>query len=118
MMGELSSDMKAAKYDEEAAQKEYEELMDDSALTRSTTTKSITDKDASIAELETKINEAKESKALSVEALEDINLTVNHLHQQCDFLQQNYDARKEARTTEGESLKNGKSVLSGASFTF
>merc|ERR1719238_661537 len=107
MMQELASDMSDAKHDEKTAQEEYEELMDDSAVTRSTTAKSITDKEASIAELETKVNEANEQKSMSVEALEDINLTMNHLHTQCDFLIENYDARKEARTQEQESLKNG-----------
>merc|ERR1719450_244086 len=105
MQKDLASDMKDAEADEQMAQKEYEELMTDSAATRAQSAKSITDKEAT-----------KESKALTVESLEDIALTVNHLHTSCDFILENYDTRKEARSNESESLKNSKSVLSGADF--
>merc|ERR1719265_1964850 len=100
MEGELKSDIQAAENDEKAAQTEYEELMADSATTRAQNAQSITDKEASRATLETKLAEAEESKALSTESLEDIGMTINHLHTQCDFLLQNYDARKEARSAE------------------
>merc|ERR1719161_1739592 len=116
MQKDLQSDMKDAEADEKAAQKEYEDLMTESAATRVERAKSITDKEASKAELETKLQETKESKALTAETLEDISLTVNHLHTSCDFIMENYDTRKEARTNESESLKNSKSVLAGADF--
>jgi len=116
MQSDLQSDMKDAEADEKGAQKEYEDLMTDSAASRAQSAKSITDKEASKAQLETKLQETKEQKALTVESLEDISLTVNHLHTSCDFIMENYDTRKEARTNESESLKNSKSVLSGADF--
>merc|ERR1719156_492454 len=116
MQSDLQSDMKAAEADENAAQKEYEDLMNDSAASRAQSAKSITDKEASKAQMETKLQETKEAKALTTETLEDISLTVNHLHTSCDFIMENYDTRKEARTNESESLKNSKSVLSGADF--
>jgi chromosome segregation ATPase len=118
MMGELKTDMKDAESNEKTAQKEYEALMQESSTSRAQTAKSITDKEASKAELEMKVSNARDSKALSVESLEDISVTINHLHTTCDFLMENYDARKEARTNEMESLKNGKAVLSGADFGF
>merc|ERR1719487_3252742 len=116
MQNDLKSDMKDAETDETGAQKEYEELMTESATTRAQSTKSITDKEASKAELEIKLEETKESKALTVETLEDVSMTINHLHTSCDFIMENYDTRKEARTNESESLKNSKAVLSGADF--
>merc|ERR1719171_1815340 len=117
MQSDLKSDMADAEADEKMAQKEYESLMTDSAETRAQDAKSITDKEAAMAELETKITETAEAKAMSVESSEDIQMTINHLHTSCDFLLQNYDSRKEARTNELESLKNGKAVLSGANFS-
>merc|ERR1719408_1030898 len=114
MQKDLASDMKDAKADEEMAQKEYEALMTESAASRAQAAQSITDKEASKAQLETKLQETKEAKVLTTETLEDIALTVNHLHTSCDFIIQNYDSRKEARTNESESLKNAKSVLAGA----
>merc|ERR550537_987155 len=71
MQGELKSDMKAAEADEKMAQEEYEQLMEDSAGSRAQNAKSITDKEASKAELETKLEETKEAKMMSVETLED-----------------------------------------------
>merc|ERR1719197_129933 len=118
MQKDLQSDMKDAEADETAAQKDYEALMTESAASRAQAAKSITDKEASRAQLETKLQETKEAKVLTVETLEDIALTVNHLHTSCDFIIQNYDSRKEARTNESESLKNAKSVLAGADLGF
>merc|ERR1719258_993857 len=118
MQKDLQADMADAEADEKMAQKEYEDLMTESAASRAQAAQSITDKEASKAQLETKLQETKESKALSVETLEDIQLTVNHLHTSCDFILQNYDTRKEARTNESESLKNSKSVLAGADLGF
>eukprot|EP00429_Kryptoperidinium_foliaceum_P087173 CAMPEP_0176206404 /NCGR_PEP_ID=MMETSP0121_2-20121125/12089_1 /TAXON_ID=160619 /ORGANISM="Kryptoperidinium foliaceum, Strain CCMP 1326" /LENGTH=68 /DNA_ID=CAMNT_0017545361 /DNA_START=12 /DNA_END=218 /DNA_ORIENTATION=+ len=39
------------------------------------------------------------------------------LHLECDWLEANFEARKEARTGEVESLKKAKAVLSGADFS-
>ena len=118
MQKDLQADMKDAEADEQMAQKEYEDLMTESAASRAQAAQSITDKEASRAQLETKLQETKEAKALTTETLEDIALTVNHLHTSCDFIIQNYDSRKEARTNESESLKNAKSVLAGADLGF
>merc|ERR1719353_2222767 len=112
MMEELQTDMKDAEADEKTAQKEYEDLMTESSATRAQTVESITDKSATKAQLETKISTTGEAKALTTESLEDVNLTISHLHTTCDFLIENYDARKEARSNEMDSLKNGKAVLS------
>merc|ERR1719238_2049189 len=65
MQSDLKSDMADAEADEKMAQKEYEELMNDSAATRSQSAKSITDKEASKAQLATKLEETKEAKALT-----------------------------------------------------
>jgi hypothetical protein len=118
MQNDLKSDMADAEADEKMAQGEYESLMTESAATRAQDAKSITNKEAAGAELETKIQEATESKALTTETLEDVSQTINHLHTSCDFLQENYDSRKEARDNELASLKNGKAVLAGADLGF
>jgi septal ring factor EnvC (AmiA/AmiB activator) len=115
---ELETDMKDSEYDEKSAQKEYSELMAESQETRASDTKSITEKEASKATLEGKIVEAKESKTLSVGKLEEINNYIFDLHGSCDFIMENFDMRKEARTNEMESLKNAKAILAGASFGF
>jgi len=115
---ELETDMKDAEFDEKSAQKEYGELMAESEESRAQDTKSITEKEASKATIEGKIVEAKESKTLSVSKLEEINNYIFDLHGSCDFIMENFDMRKEARTNEMESLKNAKAILAGANFGF
>jgi len=111
---EMESDMKDSEYAEKTAQKEYAELMTESQTTRAQDTKSITDKEASKANIEGKLTEAKENKALTFEQLSAIQDKIGDLHMSCDFIMENFDMRKEARTNEMESLKNAKAVLAGA----
>merc|ERR1719311_1299599 len=113
MMMNLKDDMKAAEYEEQDAQKEYEELMADSAETRAQNVKSITTKEASKATAEEKLQEEKKAKAINSQGLYNVNQVIADLHSSCDFILQNFDARKEARTNESESLKNAKAVLHG-----
>jgi len=118
IVGELESDMKDAEYEEKTAQKDYGSLMSDAQASRATDTKSITDKSASKAQLESAMMTTKEGIAATAQDLKLIGTTIQELHVACDFILQNFDLRKEARTNEIESLKNAKAVLSGASFTF
>merc|ERR1719163_2608874 len=78
---------------------------------------SITTKEAAKAELDSKIENTKEKKALQETELAGIKTALLQLHANCDFLVENYDVRKEARVNEIEGLKNAKSVLSGANFS-
>ena len=55
---------------------------------------------------------------LTAEELTQVHELIGTLHQSCDFIMENFDLRAEARTNEQESLKNAKSVLAGATFSF
>merc|ERR1719456_1978024 len=110
--------MAAAEHEEKTAQSEYTELMSTSAETRQQDAKTVTDKEAAQATLESKFQEVKRAKMMTVEELEQVHEFVGTLHQSCDFIMDNFDLRKEARTNEMESLKNAKSVLAGAKFGF
>merc|ERR1719421_2445810 len=113
---EMEADMKSAEYEEKTAQKEYADLMSDSQATRAQDSKSIIDKEASKATLEEKLMTAKKTHAATAEDLDLVKSYIGDLHVSCDFIMQNYDLRKDARTAETESLKNAKAVLAGASF--
>merc|ERR1719473_1351857 len=117
MAGDLKKDMSDGKHAEEMAQKDYENLMSASQKTRATNAESITEKESSSAEWAEKIENAKTEQASTTEALAKLKEYIAGLHSSCDFLVENYGARKEARTNEIEGLKNAKSVLSGASFS-
>jgi len=117
ILKELGNDMKDGENAEKNAQKDYSALMADSQETRKQDAKSLTDKEAAKAEVESKVITTHETRTQTVG---DINLVASYtkdLHVSCDFIMQNFDLRKEARANEADSLKNAKAVLSGASFS-
>merc|ERR1719420_1765074 len=118
MIEDLSKEMETAEEDEKNAQKEYEEFMEDSKEKRATDSKTITDKSAAKAELEGMLEKARNEHTGKGEELMAAHEVLAHTHGECDFLLQNFDARKEARTEEAENLKKAKAVLSGADFSF
>merc|ERR1719160_2244027 len=116
MVREIETDMKDAAYEEKTSQADYAKLMEESEATRAANSKGIITKTASKAETEGKLDAAKDAHTAVSTDLDLIVATLGDLHMQCDFLLQNYDLRKEARTNEVESLKNAKAILSGADF--
>merc|ERR1719191_1729886 len=116
MIKEIETDMKDAAYEEKTSQEDYGKLMKESEETRSANSKAIVTKTASKAEVEAKLDAAKDALTAVNTDPDLIATTLGDLHMQCDFLLQNYDLRKEARANEVESLKTAKAILSGADF--
>jgi len=116
MVEELKTEHTESKHEEETAQKDYEDLMSASQKSRSKNAESITEKESAKSEWTEKIENAKTEHASTTEALAKLAEYIAGLHASCDFLVENYGARKEARTNEIEGLKNAKAVLSGANF--
>merc|ERR1719321_1259707 len=108
--------MKDAEYAEKTAQTDYSELMSDSQKSRAGSMKSITDREGTKADLEVRQQENHGKKASSTDEVMGIKEAIANLHGSCDFIMDNFDLRKEARTNEIESLKNAKAILSGADF--
>merc|ERR1719159_676964 len=121
LLNRLSKDLQDgiadAEHDEKTNQKDYETLMSDSQTSRAQKAESITEKEASKADLDLKVENASEKKTSLEQDLLNIKNYLSKLHAQCDFLTENYDMRKTARETELESLANAKAVLSGANFS-
>ena len=117
MVEELKTEHTESKHEEETAQKDYEDLMAASQKSRTKNAESITEKESASAEWTEKIENAKTEQASTTEALAKVKEYIAGLHSSCDFLMENYGARKEARTNEVEGLKNAKSVLAGANFS-
>merc|ERR1719191_1013862 len=114
---DLQDGLSDAEHDETTSQKDYETLMSDSQTSRAQKAQSITEKEASKADLDLKVENASEKKTSLEQDLLNIKDYLSKLHAQCDFLTENYDMRKTARETELESLANAKAVLSGANFS-
>merc|ERR1719305_12827 len=104
-------------YAEKTAQKDYAELMADSQETRAGDTKALTGKQTAKAETENMLMTTKEVRSATATDLKQVQTVIQDLHAACDFIMQNFDLRKEARTNEIEGLKNAKAVLSGANFS-
>jgi len=116
MAKDLENDMKDSEYEEKTSQDDYGKLMADSQQTRVANSKGITAKSGAKATLEGKLEDHQATSTATSQDLSLIATTLQDLHAACDFLLQNYDLRKEARTNEIESLKNAKAILSGANF--
>merc|ERR1719162_2813414 len=92
-------------------------MMSDSASKRAEDSKSITDKTSSRAELAAALEQHNEDKkSTQIENMEN-DKYIGALHGECDWNLKYYDARKEARTGEIDSLGKAKAVLSGADFS-
>merc|ERR1719146_419058 len=104
-------------YEEKTAQKDYAELMSDSQETRAGDTKALTGKTSTKAQAEADLMTTKEIRSATATDLKQVQTVISDLHAACDFIMQNFDLRKEARTAEIEGLKNAKAILAGANFS-
>jgi septal ring factor EnvC (AmiA/AmiB activator) len=120
LMGMLSKDLEKeiqeSEHIEKTANRDYTELIADAQESKAQNIKSITDKNGSAASLETKLQETKNQHIITKDSLAQIANYISDLHNSCDFITQNFEVRREARTNEIEGLKNAKAVLSGAGY--
>jgi len=115
---EVETDVQAAEHAEKTAQKEYEALVADAQETRAQDTKTVVTAEASKADQEAQLDEAKNGHSLASDQLAQVKNYIAELHGSCDFILANFVARKEARTNEIDGLGNAKAVLSGADYSF
>merc|ERR1719507_1687908 len=118
LIADLDKEMQEADVEEKDAQKEYEVMMEESAKKRAQDTRSVTQKTSAKAETEEALEAEKETKADTTKELMLTLEAIRALHVECDWLLKYYSVRKEARTSEIESLERAKAVLSGADYTF
>merc|ERR1719379_2712979 len=115
---DLDKEMTEAETVEKDSQKDYEQMMDDAAKKRAEDVKTITEKEGVKADTETTIAGLEESLKTKTEELASVKEVEHNLHNECDWLLENFDVRKEARAKEVDALKNAKAILSGADFSF
>jgi len=117
LVRDLDKEMTEAQTQERAAQKEYEQLMDDSAEKRAKDVASIGTKETAKANNEElMVQEQADSTATTAELMATKKYE-QQLHAECDWLMQNFDLRQSARAQERDNLKEAKAVLSGADFS-
>merc|ERR1719443_35725 len=91
--------------------------MDDAAKKRYEDLKSVSEKESAKADAETEKATAEQTKKVETEELIATKEYEGQLHNECDWLLQNFDVRKEARAQEVSQLKDAKAILSGADFS-
>merc|ERR1719265_56925 len=117
LVGDLEKEIQEMEFEEKDAQEEYEQFIDDSANKRAQDSKSLTDKESAKADAEAALIKLEdETKAKMTENM-NVMESLKDIHLDCDWLLQNFDTRKEARTGEIDALKKAKAVLSGADFS-
>jgi len=117
LIADLEKEITEMEFEEKDSQAEYEQFIEDSKEKRVQDSKSLANKEGVKAEAEDhleKLGEQILNKMKEHMAVQDTNKAT---HADCDWLLQNFDTRKEARTGEVESLKKAKAVLSGADFS-
>jgi len=117
LVKDLDKEMQTAEVDEKSAQADYEKMLADSKDKRATDSKAIAEKEAGKADTEEALQNHEQEKASTTKELMGVLETIQALHGECDWLVQNFDVRKEARTNEVDSLTKAKAVLSGADYS-
>jgi len=117
MVSDLDKEMTAADLEEKDAQKDYEKTMSDAANKRAGDTKDMTDKQAAKASMETELQAHTDAKKASETELDATKDYIQTLHNDCDFLLEYYQERKDARASEIDAIGKAKAVLSGADFS-
>merc|ERR1719247_1738039 len=104
MIKDMDTEMLEAKQAEKDAQKEYEQMMKDSAEKRAQDSKTMTDKESALAQTEGALQQHKSDKMSTGKELSETMQYIAGLHGQCDWMLSNFETRKEARAAEVESL--------------
>merc|ERR1712003_100636 len=90
--------------------------MKESADKRKADSTALAEKSGTKADVESELEEHKEHLASAGKELMATMKYISSLHAECDWLLQYFEARKEARAGEIDSLKKAKAVLSGADY--
>merc|ERR1719416_327124 len=117
LKADLDKEITETEVNEKEAQAEYETFMADSAARRANDSKSIAMKESTKADLGAEIQKLTAEKGATMKEAMATAEYIKDLHLDCDWLITNFQARKDARAAEVESLKNAKAVLSGADYS-
>merc|ERR1719277_625336 len=108
LIKDLDKEMTEAETDEKDSQADYEQMMIDSAEKRTTDSKALSQKGSEKADTEADLQATSAHKADQSKELMATMKYISSLHAECDWLLKYFDARKEARTGEIDSLKRAK----------
>jgi len=100
---------------EAQAEEAYEQFLSDAGNSISSLQQEIADKQEQMANADEDFIRAKEDLATSLQTLEELNKKNQELHNECDYIVENFVTRQEARVSEIEALTQAKQIMSGSS---
>jgi len=116
LIRDLAKEMTEAETEEKNAQADYVTMMTESSAKRTADSKALSGKVSTLADTEGELVSLKEAKTAAGNEMMALSRYIASLHAECDWLLQYHEVRKEARSSEIDSLTNAKAVLSGADF--
>jgi len=117
LVKDLDKEMTETATEEKVSQEDYEKTMADSADKRAQDSKSMNDKEAARADMQSSLEDSvDEQRSTTKEHMATLKY-IQELHAECDWLLQYFDVRKQARSDEIDSLGKAKAVLSGADYS-
>lgn len=117
IIADLAKEMQVLELNEKDSQADYETSMQEAVDKRTVDARTITQMEGRRAEIEGKLHKWAHTFMSSKKELAETNNYLMDLHQECDWLLANYDARKKARANEKDSLSRAKAILSGADYS-
>merc|ERR1712194_265359 len=114
LVKDLDEEMTVSETEETNSQAEYEKTIAEAADKRRQDSKSITDKEAAKADLESVMEKSVGDKKSATKDLMGTDKYIASLHSECDWLLKYFEVRKEARADEIDALGKAKAVLNGA----
>jgi len=117
LIADLDKEMTEGETEEKDSQADYEEMMSDSAAKRTADSQSLNEKTAAKADATAALESHTDDKDAGTKELMATAKYIAALHGECDWLLKYFDARREARASEVDSLNKAKAVLSGADFS-
>jgi hypothetical protein len=117
LIADITKQVQQADHDEKTAVRDYEGMMETAKESRATDVKTVGDRQGAKAGVEGTLEEAQSAHGLTSQAVAELNNYIADLHKSCDFILENFEMRREARTSEIEGLKSAKGVLSGADYS-
>jgi len=118
LVKDLDKEMTEAEFTEKDAQEDYETFMKDSSEKRAQDSKTLSDKEATLADTKARLEEEKAGKESAGKELMATMEYIHNLHTDCDWLIKYFDMRSEARTNEIDAMQKAKAVLNGADYSF
>jgi hypothetical protein len=117
LIADLDKEMTEMEAEEKDSQADYEKYITDSGEKRREDTKLLEEKTARKADAESLLTKTKAEKKDKTKEAYANSIVLRDLHNECDWLLNNYETRKTARVGEIDSLGKAKAVLSGADFS-